>query len=204
MSAPTTRDEKRLRRMGRYLKDSPRVVQHFEWQDENEEVKVYTDSDLAGCDRTRKSTSGGAVLRGSHCLKFWSKTQQTIATSSGEAELTALVKGCYEGIGIQSFLDDAGVIPEQMGVYADAAAAIGVTKRAGIGRIRHLDVGMLWVQQKQWDKRFTVHKVEGAKNTSDMLIKNVPRELCTEHMGRLRFRRAEGRAAAAAELVGQR
>jgi len=202
MSTPTVRDEKKMKRMGRYLRESPRVVQKFQWQKMGDAtMRVYTDSDWAGCDRTRKSTSGGVIFRGQHCLKFWSKTQQTVAMSSGEAELMAMVKGCCEGIGAQAFLHDAGLPRGQLEVHADASAALGIAHREGIGRIRHLDVAMLWIQQKQWKKRITVNKVNGKDNPADMFTKNVPRELCDKFLTELGFERRIGRAAASAQLV---
>lgn len=39
-------------------------------------------------------------------MKTWSKTQSTIALSSGEAELGAVVKGATEALGMQSVLKD--------------------------------------------------------------------------------------------------
>ena len=50
---------------------------------------MCTDSDFAGCQRTRKSTSGGVICIGSHFLKGWSSTQQSVTRSSAEAELVA-------------------------------------------------------------------------------------------------------------------
>ena len=69
-------------------------------QDEVDTLDIYTDSDWAGCRRSRKSSSGGAIMRGTHCLKTWSKTQALIAKSSGEAELYAVVKGAAEALGM--------------------------------------------------------------------------------------------------------
>lgn len=92
MSAPTKSDERKLRRMVRYLVDRRRVVSVFNLQQAGHDLKGYSDSDWAGCRRTAKSTSGGAVLRGGHCLKTWSSTQKNITLSSGEAEVVAAVK----------------------------------------------------------------------------------------------------------------
>ena len=38
MSKPTDKDERRAKRLGRYLKEHRRVVQQFGWQDDGEEV----------------------------------------------------------------------------------------------------------------------------------------------------------------------
>ena len=55
---------------------------------------------------TRKSTSGGVVMKGEHCIKFWSKTQTSIVTSTAEAELVALVKGVCEAKGVAAVWKD--------------------------------------------------------------------------------------------------
>ena len=65
-------------------------------------VDVWTDTDYAGCQDTRKSTSGGVVLLGKHAVKTWSSTQANIALSSGEAEYNGLVKGASIAMGIRS------------------------------------------------------------------------------------------------------
>eukprot|EP00969_Alexandrium_andersonii_P160859 7108674-Alexandrium_andersonii.AAC.1 len=92
---------------------------------------------------TRRSTSGGAAVWGSRAIKHWSTTQKTIALSSGEAELAGIVKGAAEGMGLVSVAQDLG-IGAKLQVRADSSAAIGICRRSGIGRVRHLAVGQFW------------------------------------------------------------
>eukprot|EP00969_Alexandrium_andersonii_P191800 8470907-Alexandrium_andersonii.AAC.1 len=73
--------------------------------------------------------------------------QKTIGLRSGEAELGGIVKGAAEGVGIASIALDLG-FSAGLRVYADSSAAIGICRRAGIGRARHLAVGQLWVQER--------------------------------------------------------
>ena len=101
MSAPTTSSWEKIKRIVRYLKGEPRLVYEYRWQGQ-EDLTVYVDTDWAGCHKTHKSTSGGAIVRGSHLLKHWSTTLHTIALSSGEAELKGILKGAAEGLGLQS------------------------------------------------------------------------------------------------------
>ena len=53
-------------------------------------VNADTDTDFAGCRGTRKSTSGGVII------KAWSTTQTVIALSSSEAESSGLFKVAAE------------------------------------------------------------------------------------------------------------
>ena len=55
MSSPTRADERRLKRLGRYRKGFPRVVQQFPWQEAGLEMRVYTDADWARYHKTRKA-----------------------------------------------------------------------------------------------------------------------------------------------------
>ena len=95
-----------LKRLARYLKGKPRVVNEHPMQRWNVELWGFTDSDWAGCKKTLKSTSGGAIIKGTHLLKSWSSTQKNITLSSAEAELVAAVKMCTEIIGIVQLAAD--------------------------------------------------------------------------------------------------
>ena len=146
MSAPRRRDWPALTRVVRYLVVEPRLVYRYGWQSESS-LHVYADTDFAGCLVTRRSTSGGCAFAGQHLVKHWSSTQRTITLSSGEAELAGIVKATAEALGLQSLGADLG-LTIGIQVYADSAAAIGICRRSGIGRVRHLAVGQLWVQEK--------------------------------------------------------
>ena len=98
MTAPTTDDCNKLVRLGRYLARYPRDVKWYKYQNASEEVVACTDSDWAGCTRTRRSTFSGCMQRGQHMLKFWSKTQAVVALSSAEAGLGAAVKASHQEV----------------------------------------------------------------------------------------------------------
>ena len=104
MSAPTRGSWKGLVKLGKYLKNHYRSGYNYPYQDSPGELTVWTDTDYAGCKRTRKSTSGGVVMWGNHLIKSWSSTQSVVALSSGEAEYYGMVKGASVAIGLQSVL----------------------------------------------------------------------------------------------------
>jgi hypothetical protein len=192
MSAPRAADLRALSRVARYLAGASRVVYEYPWQ-VKPVLSVYTDSDFAGCIATRRSTSGGAVMLGTHLLKHWASTQKKITLSSGEAELGAVVRGFSEALGIQSVARDLGadVEPE---VHADSSAAIGICRRSGIGKVRHLAVAQLWVQDLVRSKACRLFKVLGTENPADLMTKPLSRPEIDGHLGRLGLSRATGRA----------
>ena len=114
-------------------------------------------------------------------MKSWSKTISTLALSSGESELAALAKGAAEGLGIESILGDFG-ITVKVELHSDATAAIGIAGRQGLGRIRHVAVADLWVQQKLKNGDFQVFKVNGLENISDLMTKTLDAVKITEFL----------------------
>ena len=163
------------------------------------DMKVYVDTDFGGCAVTRRSTSGGIAMRGCHSLKHWSLTQTTIALSSGEAELGGICRGASIALGLQSLALDLG-IKVDLEILTDATAAIGICRRRGLGKIRHLHVSDLWVQDRLKKGDFKLTKVLGSENPADLLTKHVPRETMCKHMEFMGLISEEGRPMSAPTL----
>ena len=141
-------------------------------------------------------------MLGKHLIKHMSSTQPVITLSSGEAELTGLAKAGATAIGIQSVAQDLGM-KLTIDIHSDSSAAIGIVRRRGLGRIRHLAVTDLWLQQKVRDGGFSVHKIAGADNMADIMTKYVNRETLNKHLAAMGCRAEEGRPACAPELIQQ-
>ena len=196
MSNPGNLASDSLKRLGRYVLKHKRLVYKYPWQDATH-IDIYSDTDWAGCPRTRKSTSGGAVMIGKHCIRTYSSTQTTVSLSSGEAEYYGLVKGAAAGLGHQAIMSDYGVnLPVRC--WTDSSAAIGISKRSGLGKIRHLATHTLWLQEKVRTKAIEVRKVRGDENPADLFTKHLPSKDKVHQLVRLfgcEYR--DGRAAAA-------
>ena len=129
---------------------------------------------------------------GGQCLKTWSKTLNTLALSSGEAELGAVVRASAEALGIKALLADFG-FTVTLEICSDATAAIGMVRREGLGRVRHLATADLWVQQRVRQGELMVSKVDGTKNPADMMTKCLGGDKTAEFMACLLFQEASGR-----------
>ena len=188
-----------LKRAVRFLIGLPRLVWNFPFQKHTSDLKVYVDTDFGGCQATRRSTSGGVAMRGLHPIKHWSLTQTTIALSSGEAELGGICRGAAIALGLQSLAADLG-INVQIEILTDATAAIGICRRRGLGKIRHLHVSDLWVQDRLRKGDFRLTKIPGADNPADILTKHVPRDILMKHMAFMGLTAEGGRAHSAPTL----
>ena len=135
-------------------------------------------------------------MRGDHCIKHWPSTQTTVALSSGEAELGGICRGASHGLGLQALAADLG-IHLNLEVLTDATAAIGICRRRGLGRIRHLHVADLWVQDRLRKKDFSLTKIPGSSNPADILTKHVSRDIMHQHMNSMGLISETGRAQSA-------
>ena len=85
-------------------------------------------------------------------------------------------------------------------VHVDSSAALGISQRTGIGKLRHVNVQALWVQEVRLNRRLKYHKVLGTRNPSDVLTKHVNRELLATHIRTLGMEHRGGRASTAPSL----
>ena len=106
MAKPTILATIALKRLCRYLRSRQRLVLRYDYQRPTH-IDTYSNTDHAGCARTRKSTSGGCVMVGRHIIKTWSATQACVAPSSGEAEFYGLVRVSGIALGHKPLLEDS-------------------------------------------------------------------------------------------------
>ena len=200
----TTNDHslQKLKRLGRYYKGKPRLVYKYPFATAPAtEITVYRDTDFAGCSQTRRSLSGGCAMIGGSQIKHWSKTQSTIALSSGEAELIGIGSGCAQGLGLQSLAADMGW-KLKLSVHSDATAALGIAKRRGLSKIRHLHCTDLWIQERVRNGDVALHKVLGTENPADIFTKYVDANLMEKALNKQNMFFMEGRAKLAPDTMG--
>ena len=184
------------------------MVTMFRKQEKHNGIVGWSDSDWAGCAETRKSTSGGLLCLGEHTVKCWSVTQAVLALSSGEAEFYALVKTASQGLGLRAMLDDLGVgmklkiMDKKIRIKTDASAARGMALRKGLGPVRHIEVGQLWIQDKVNSGDIGIEKVGGKINLADTLTKHSDAGSLETHIVGTRMEARVGRHHAAPDVAG--
>ena len=132
---------------------------------------------------------------GEHLIKAWSRTQQCVTMSSAEAELVAMVKASAEALGLLSMAKDLGnEVTRKAAILGDSSAELAVAGRKGCGKLRHINVGLLWIQEKQENKELDYRKVAGAINCADLMTKHLGKAALDSHCARLSQKFFEGRA----------
>ena len=184
MAKPRRRDFDRVTRIARYHNVVPRLPWWYRFQTDPCQLTVITHSDCAGCQRTRRSTTGGTAMYGSHVLKSWCRTQAVIALPSAEAELYGAVRASAEAIGLTSMLKDMDVVIKGR-VMGDANATLGLIQRTGLRKLRHVHTEFFWCHEKNTSNDLFYAKVTGKDTCLDLMAMALSSEQILHHIGLL-------------------
>ena len=170
--APTTVDEMKLKRIAKYLHHRRRLRWKYELEEFKDQLFVYTDSDWAGDQETRKSMSGGVLCLGTSVLKTWAKRQAIVALSSAEAEYMAIIKGVQEALAVRTALIEMGM-PVQVNVLCDSSAAKGSAEKQGLMHMKHMQLRELFLKRVVEQGLVRITKIGTLDNLSNPLTKAV-------------------------------
>ncbi|GJY23245.1 retrovirus-related pol polyprotein from transposon TNT 1-94 [Tanacetum coccineum] len=82
-------------------------------------LKVYSDSDYAGCNLDRKSTSRACQILGGKLVCWSAKKQSSVVMSSAKAEYVVAVRCCAQVLWIKSQLADYDVLYDKVPIFCD-------------------------------------------------------------------------------------
>ena len=71
-------------------------------------------------------------------------------------------------------------------VMGDASAAIGIIRRMGLGKVRHLNTSWLWVQEKESSRELQYYKAKGSGNSADPFTKALDHDSIRRHTESMR------------------
>ena len=159
-----------VKRIARYLKGVPSAKSWTEINTFPQFVIVYTDSDLAGQHQTCKSTSGGVTRWRCATLSAWSRIQQSVSLSSAEAEFYAPTTGISEGMVTKHLLKELGLEVTLVNHVDSQSAKVWASKR-GLGRMKHVMLQCMFVQDVVEKKQTTRAYVNTNSNKADLMTK---------------------------------
>ena len=171
-----------LKRVTRYLKGTRDFVNKLELDNEIDKrvlkLDGYSDSDWAGS-TDRKSQSSGVLFVDGALLYSFSRRQSVIATSSGTAEFYAGCATAEEMLLARDVLMFFGYRVEAS-LHMDSAAARGICRREGVGKVKSLLVHTLWLQQVIKAKTLTLKTVMSHDNCADLGTKTLTAATLTQ------------------------
>ncbi len=75
-------------------------------------------------------------------------------------------------------------------LWTDSSACKGTCGRSGLGKLKHLDVEDLWLQEAMKNKKVELSKIAGMYNMSDLLTKHLGGTTLDRHVTNLGLRDA--------------
>ena len=167
---------RQLNRHLRYVKGTDYMSTVFELRESNDRreqlikrLEVYTDSDWASDQVTRKSTSGAVIMAEGMRLHAHSRGQASVALSSCEVEVMAASDGIKEALLLQEVLMFVGLGHYEIEIKVDSSAAHAFFHKRGVGRMKHIDSRILWLQDLIAAGGVRVKKIPRTQNLADML-----------------------------------
>ena len=175
---PTGEDFTRPKHLLRYLKGTSEyalcIFPHYSVEHGDKvELVVYVDSDWAGWPNTRNSTSGVVLHLWGCAVHHYSRTRQSIAASSCEAELHAIGPGAAAGLQVVTGLREIQMfrcISLRLGTGSTTAKSISV--RFGPGKnSKHTELRFLFIQDLVHSGIVTIKEVPSPENSSGCLTR---------------------------------
>lgn len=172
LNAPTQGHLKAAKRVLRYLAGTPRKGVNFK-RGAIPRLICYSDSDWAGCQKTRKSTSGYVVYFAGGPVSWKSKLQVITALSSCEAEYVALTEAVKEILWLVQHFGALGIKLEvPIFVFGDNTAAIALAKNPVFHqRSKHIDIKHHFLRDHVKAGTVKLAYVDTKENVADVLTK---------------------------------
>ena len=141
-------------------------------------IRAVTDANWAGELEGLRSTSCGWIYFGGHLLETYSSTQQMVALSTADSECISITEGAAHDLEVRSAMVEYGMTFNVV-CETDASAGRALATRRGVGRVRHLDARLLWLQQLCAEGVVEVRARLGEHHEADLETKMVDQRRMT-------------------------
>ncbi|GJQ91440.1 retrovirus-related pol polyprotein from transposon TNT 1-94 [Tanacetum coccineum] len=160
-----------VKRIFRYLKGTPSLGLWYP-KCSGFDLKGYSDSDYAGCNMDRKSTSGACQLLGGKLVCWSAKKQQSVAMSSAEAEYVAAAGCCANILWMKSQLTDYDIIYEKVPIFCDNTSAIAISNNPVLhSRTKHIDIRYHFIRDHILKGDIELHFIPTQYQLADIFTK---------------------------------
>nr|GEW01105.1 copia protein [Tanacetum cinerariifolium] len=141
-------------------------------------LHAYADADHAGCQDTRRSTSGSAQFLGDKLVNWSSKKQKSTAISSTKTEYIALSGCCSQILWMRSQLTDYGFQFNNIPLYCDNKSVIALRyNNVQYSRAKHIDVRYYFIKEQVENEIVELYFVRSEYQLADIFTKPLPQEI---------------------------
>ncbi|GKE38393.1 putative ribonuclease H-like domain-containing protein, partial [Tanacetum coccineum] len=168
---PKTSHLSAVKRIFRYLKGKPKLGLWYP-RESSFDLESYSDSDYAGANLDRKSTTGGCQFLGRRLITWQCKKQTIVATSTTEAEYVAAASCCGQVLWIQNQMLDYGFNFMNTKIYIDNESTICIVKNPVYhSKTKHIAIRHHFIRDAYEKKLIQVLKIHTDDNVADLLTK---------------------------------
>ncbi|GJR74064.1 retrovirus-related pol polyprotein from transposon TNT 1-94 [Tanacetum coccineum] len=140
-------------------------------------IMLVVKADHAGCQDTRRSTSGSIQLLGDRLVSWSSKRQKSAAISSTEAEYIALSGCCAQVLWMRSQLTNYGFGFNKIPMYCDNKSAIALCcNNVQHSRSKHIDIRFHFIKEHVENGVIELYFVNTEYQLADIFTKALGRE----------------------------
>ncbi|GKE30534.1 retrovirus-related pol polyprotein from transposon TNT 1-94 [Tanacetum coccineum] len=173
---PTEKHLNAVKRIFQYLEGTINIGLWYS-KDTGMSLTAYSNADHAGCQDTRRSTSGSAQFFGDKLVSWSSKKQKNIVISSTEAEYIALSGCCAQILWMRSQLIDYGFQFNKIPLCCNNKSAIALCcNNVQHSRAKHIDVRYLFINEQVENRIVKLYFVRTEYQLADIFTKPLPRE----------------------------
>jgi len=163
---PSQQDMANLKRTIRFTRSTSDYVRSLNYNaNAPPELCIFSNAAWANSSDYR-GTPGGVAMCQDFVISSWARTQATVSQSTAASELIAGNLAVAEGTFLRHLFMEIQA-PMALKVYTDAAATYGFALRTGVGRMRHLTIKAMYVQQEVKAGRVEMRRVAGIDNVAD-------------------------------------
>ncbi|GKA75322.1 retrovirus-related pol polyprotein from transposon TNT 1-94, partial [Tanacetum coccineum] len=138
---------------------------------------LTANADHAGCQDTRRSTSGSMQFLGDRLVSWSSKRQKSTAISSTEAEYIAMSGCCAQILWMRSQLTDYGLGFNKIPMYYDNKSAIALScNNVQHSRSKHIDIRFHFIKEHVENGVIELYFVNTEYQLADIFTKALARE----------------------------
>ncbi|GJX21883.1 putative ribonuclease H-like domain-containing protein [Tanacetum coccineum] len=160
-----------VKRIFRYLKHQPKLGLWYP-KDSPFHLEAFSDSDYAGDNHDRRSTSGGCQYLGRRLVSWQCKKQTIVAISSTEAEYVAAASCCAQVLWMQNQLLDYGFNFMNTEIHIDNESTICIVKNPVLhSKTKHIQIRHHFIRDCYEQRLINVVKVHTDDNVADLLTK---------------------------------
>ncbi|GJZ01693.1 putative ribonuclease H-like domain-containing protein, partial [Tanacetum coccineum] len=160
-----------VKRIFKYLKGKPNLGLWYP-RESPFDLEAFSDSDYAGANLDRKSTTGGCQFLGRRLISWQCKKQTIVATSTTEAEYVAAANCCGQILWIQNQLLDYGFNFMNTKIHIDNESTICIVKNPVFhSKTKHIEIRHHFIRDAYEKKLIQVQKIHTDYNVADLLTK---------------------------------